>query len=313
MPRNVRSKNWTFTINNPTGLIDATYVSDVEYMVYQEELAETGTPHLQGYVRFKKVTAFSVVKERLGPDNAHIEVAQGTPKENKAYCSKETFPGAERYEYGECPANTQGQRTDLLALRDNVKAGRSFMELANDDHLVPTLARHMNFYNRLTQEARPPVQRPNIAVRFCVGGAGTGKSTCAGLFDDTLGAYAYDRSMNGFWDGYSGQKVLIFDEMNGAVMAPTEFNRICDKGPYRVNIKNGSAPLIADDIRITANYMPDNWWKDTVRWNKDALTRRIHEAHYHEDINTTQIFMTDANGTAMSKLANYLVLNSINL
>lgn len=309
-----RAANWTFTINNPDGLPTAhDFEPDsIEYMVYQEELApETGTLHLQGYIRFRQRVAFALVRASLGGLSPHLEVAKGTPQQNKEYCTKTTFPGAERYEYGTCPSQSRGNRTDLEALRAGVKEGKTFMELVDDDHILPTLARCIPFYTRLTQEAQPPVQRPDTTVRLCVGPAGTGKSTCAGLFDSTLNAYPYDRALNGFWDGYINQPTVIFDEMSGSVMSPTEFNRICDKGPYRVNIKNGSTWLRATDIRITSNFTPEHWWSDKVKWNREALSRRITEVHYHSDLETVKIWNTKPGSDALTQAIGHFSLSGL--
>lgn len=285
----------------------------VEYMIYQEELAPTtGTHHLQGFIRFTRRIPFASIAVSLSGLSPHLEVARGTPAENRKYCSKDTFPGAERYEYGVCPVQERGKRTDIVALRDGVKEGKSFLELADDEVILPTLARHMGFYQRLLQEAAPKIHRPNIAVRFCVGPAGTGKSTCAGLFDTELDAYPYDRALNGFWDGYTGQKSVIFDEMSGAVMSPTEFNRVCDKGPYRVNVKNGSAWLAAEDIRITANYMPEFWWKEGTRFNYEALSRRITECHLHMHLDQPpKIWKSTPGKDALTAMKGHLSLSGL--
>ena len=75
-----QAKNWCITINNPVhgfclGFDDLTDT----YMVCGEEHSQDGqvkgTPHIQGYVQFKKKVRFANVKKRW-PD-AHLEVAKG--------------------------------------------------------------------------------------------------------------------------------------------------------------------------------------------------------------------------------------------
>lgn len=294
-----RAQAWCFTCNNPEGLPTAEDFADVEYMVFQEELApDTGTYHLQGYIRFDRRKTFAVVQEAFGDLSPHLEVAKGTPVQNREYCTKDSsrLPGSQPYEYGVCPKLLPGQRNDIVQLRDAVTAGKSFMDIAGNDETCGTLARHMPFYNRLVVEASPPIQRPDLKVTFCVGPPGTGKSTCCGLFDASVPFYSYDGNLGGFWDGYTGQKRLILDEMCGNVFKPTDFNRVCDKGPYLANIKGSSRYLAATDIRIASNTMPSSWWSSNTKWIAQATYRRIHECHYHPKQGEVHTFVTGPNG-----------------
>lgn len=320
MPKNsqTRSASWTFTLNNPAGPVDREAFADLEYMVYQEEIAPgTGTRHYQGYVRFSKRKVFGAVQAMFAPAGPHLEAAKASPQKNREYCTKVSsrVPGTEPVEYGDCPVTAPGTRSDIVALRDAVKAGKPFLEIADDDGLCEVLARHMPFYNRLTTEASPPIQRPDVRVTFCVGPAGSGKSTCAGLFDAGLDTYVYDRALNGFWDGYVSQKKLIFDEMSGATLKPTEFNRICDRGPYNANIKGSSRYLACTDIRITSNNMPEKWWSAGTKWTPDALYRRIHECHYHPTTGVIHKFKSDENAQpgkrAIDKMRAYFTVMRI--
>lgn len=310
-----RSQSWCFTINNPEGLPDPEDFEDLVYMVYQEEIAPTtGTYHLQGYLRFSKRKSLSVVLSYMDGLSPHLEVARGSPSQNKEYCTKaeSRLSGCVPFEYGECPTQAPGARTDILSMRDAVRSGKTFLEIAADDSLCGTLARHMPFYSRLALEASVPIQRPDVRVTLCVGPAGTGKSTCAGLFDSTVPTYVYDRALNGFWDGYTNQKRLIFDEMSGATLKPTEFNRICDKGPYIANIKGSSRYLACEDIRITANYMPNKWWAEGTKWTPDALYRRIHECHYHPAIGEVKVFKPSAGFRAIDNMRAYFAVMGLN-
>lgn len=88
-----QSKRWVFTLNNYSQL-EETELSilgndaGVEFLVYGRELAETGTPHLQGYIIFRTNRRFNAAKAEL-PEGCHIEVAVGSTAQNVVYCSKE--------------------------------------------------------------------------------------------------------------------------------------------------------------------------------------------------------------------------------
>jgi len=125
-PTRNRAKRWCFTLNNPTPLqrhalahfaINATGLDgrnpNYEYLVYGNETAPTtGTPHIQGYVIFTVAKSLRQAKSALsGPHDApfHLEVARGTPQQNREYCIKD----GDFVEHGECPTVSQGRRTDL--------------------------------------------------------------------------------------------------------------------------------------------------------------------------------------------------------
>ncbi len=110
--RNNPAKNWAFTINN--------YVDDdaekldfifsqghANYLVYGFEVGEEGTPHIQGYVQFKKRLRFNQVKQMVG-GRAHLdeEYQNSTPVANQTYCKKDgNFRefGQLQHKAGTCP------------------------------------------------------------------------------------------------------------------------------------------------------------------------------------------------------------------
>ncbi len=81
------SKHWCFTLNNYT-IEDIEFIcsnSSVERYVFQEEVGELGTPHLQGYLKFKtKKRPFSVFKLL----KFHWEKTKNIQK-SILYCQKE--------------------------------------------------------------------------------------------------------------------------------------------------------------------------------------------------------------------------------
>jgi len=63
--------------------------SEFKYAIFGREICpETKKPHLQGFVSCHKTKLLTQMK-KLFPDGfCHLEIAQGTPKHNKDYCSK---------------------------------------------------------------------------------------------------------------------------------------------------------------------------------------------------------------------------------
>lgn len=83
----LRSRGWFMTINNfsPEDEKNIENIGADQY-IWQEEVGESGTAHLQVFIYFKNPCDFNTVK-RWFP-TAHIEVAKNN-KESIKYCSKE--------------------------------------------------------------------------------------------------------------------------------------------------------------------------------------------------------------------------------
>lgn len=241
------------------------------------------------------------LKQFAGFERAHFEQSRGTPQQNEEYCTKEGAVGGP-YRSGEIAiCSKQGMRNDLVKLRNAVKAGKRFIDLVDDDDLVLPLAKHPRFFERMEKELGQSKAREGVKVTLHYGPAGTGKTHCAcggKLVDDDT--YYFDGTA--YWEGYTNQRRVILDEFGGHVLSPLMFQRVCDKYPLTVPIKGSSAPLCADDIHICTNYLPDRWWKEGTRYNRDAVVRRIHEAHFHHTYMEVERFVSDEDGYAVDKM-----------
>nr|WAE42369.1 MAG: replication associated protein [Cressdnaviricota sp.] len=85
------SKRWLFTLNNYTleemEQMERYLRNNSEGFIYGQEVGEEGTPHLQGYVEFKKKMRMSenkTINKRI-----HWEIAKGDKQTNYNYCSKD--------------------------------------------------------------------------------------------------------------------------------------------------------------------------------------------------------------------------------
>jgi len=109
-----QSTRWVFTLNNyaEADVVFLTQLAEtdaVRYLVVGREIAESGTPHLQGFVIF--TTNHRLRAARLAISNrAHLEVARGTSAQAATYCKKE----GNFEEFGQIPDGTgQGKRNDF--------------------------------------------------------------------------------------------------------------------------------------------------------------------------------------------------------
>lgn len=113
-----QGKYWCFTLNNPEHAIcDIPF--DVNYMVYQGEIGDSGTYHFQGYVEFAGNKRISALKKFL--PSAHWEKRRGTAEQARDYAMKEESRVEGPFEYGTFTGSRQGQRTDLQDACDLVR------------------------------------------------------------------------------------------------------------------------------------------------------------------------------------------------
>lgn len=205
------------------------------YLVFQTEMGEQGTLHFQGYLEFKAQVRFSHIKRFL--PTAHIELARGTPQQCDEYCSKEETRMDGPYRFGTM-SRGQGSRSDVLALRNAVRAGATDRELFDDDECAGPAIRYPSGVARLRAAFEVPPERPDVRVIFHFGPPGTGKTHCA----HSAEAFYFDGNSGEFWVGYNGQDTLILDEFGGHVLKPLIFQRLCDKYPLWLPIKGGQVP-----------------------------------------------------------------------
>lgn len=114
-----------------------------------------GTPHLQGYVEFKKTIRLNAVKKIIS-NRAHVEQARGTPTQNKTYCSKD----GDFCEYGNTGNQSQGRRTDLDDIKDAIDEG------ANDMQIAESFFGQWVRYRSSFQAYRALKQRPSVTPSF---------------------------------------------------------------------------------------------------------------------------------------------------
>lgn len=111
VPPGSRSRAWCFTYNNyDDEVIRRLDALTCERIIVGKEVAPTtGTPHLQGYVRFAQPARFSWWKNNF--PKASVRIAKGTDAQNEVYCSKESVVINRGVNYAENLVSSRGKRT----------------------------------------------------------------------------------------------------------------------------------------------------------------------------------------------------------
>lgn len=284
-----KSRNWCFTINNPSDEQPLSIPNRCKLLIANREVGTNGTPHLQGYIEFSSPVALSLL--RNWEPTGHYEIRKGTQLEAIKYCLKdfwdeasgtpawgfdltiESLEGFGLQTYGiDGTQNIQAfieslnnvKTSKLTLLKNLIDGGATDKELADTD--FDTWARS---YRALKEYRLLCVQPRDHAmdIQVIYGPTGTGKSKyCRDTFDTP-----YWKQRGKWWDNYSQQEVVILDEFYGWLQWDVLL-RMCDRYPLMVETKGGQVQFTSKTIVFTSNTEPSQWYKDKYF---DAFVRRV--------------------------------------
>lgn len=213
---------------------------------------------------------------------AHIEMRIGTQAQAMVYCRKpesKVIGGLDGL-YG-VPA-VQGQRTDLLAIRDEIMEGATQYEIAVDH--FPTWVRNYRafalFAGLHANHLSASTPRPFPVIIILWGVSGTGKSHWAE--ENFPGALWLSRPQAGsvWFDLMTPRhRVVVIDEYYSWLTVDFLL-RLCDHYPLQLPTKGGfiqCPPLTT--VVFTSNDDPRTWYHDWENFpqQKIAFWRRIEE------------------------------------
>lgn len=256
----------------------------VTYAVWQIEKAPgTGRLHVQGYVEFSKALGMQAIKDAIGDNTAHIEEAKGTSTENKKYCSKSDSRIDGPFEFGK--QREQGKRSDLAAVYEDVKAGKTLVEVMDNNPVA-----YIKF-SRGIKDARFLIQqkaafkRRDVVVTVIWGQTGTGKTRSVLDEHGDENVFILNKQSSGsqiWWDGYDGQNVLLIDEFYGWIPYDSLL-RLLDIYNTSLPVKGSFTHAGWTRVYITSNKHPRDWYKNVAEKEgrigeiPAALERRMHK------------------------------------
>lgn len=263
------SRNWFLTVNNPT-TNTLPQLPNERFAIWQKEVGESGTPHLQATIVFPSKVAFSTMKKTY--PTAWIGHVKSLPAAIN-YCRKEDTRVDGPWTRGEEPR--QGKRTDIERcielVVDNLGAKRPFKAAAMT--MPSTLAKYHKGIEFVATQLIPDREEvPEVHVYFGKTGKGKTRHAKAWLPD----AWEWGPAMKQWFTGYLGQQEAIFDEFRGQIPY-AELLMILDRYTCSREIKGGMVSFVASKIAITSPVPPVMWYPrqcektDSV----DQLMRRI--------------------------------------
>lgn len=267
-----KTRSFVFTINNYTPIDELeveTASAFADYLIYGREVGEQGTPHLQGFIRFKHPVTNRRVSDLLS--RARIDRAKGTPYENFVYCSKD----GDFVEFGERPTNTK---------RNNKQMWKDIIAWAEEGNVERIKEEYPHAYFLHHKKILDLRRRGNgilegeLENEWWVGPTGTGKSRRLWQQYPTH----YSKSLNKWWDGYDDEEIVAIEEFHpDAGKYLSSFVKIwADRYPFSPEIKGGQLKKIRPKkIIILSNYTPDECFEN----QQDLLPikRRFKVVHFN--------------------------------
>jgi len=251
-----KSRKFFITINYAEGgtwdeneweLLKST-VSAGEYGICAKEVGDkNGIHHLHGYVRYTNPRSWKKIK-KLFP-RANIQAAKGSDFD-QVYLQKE----GEYFEHGKPSETTQGQRTDLIEVKDKIMEGASVDDLTVENPML------FHQYGRTLDRLESIALRKRFRTEmtkglWITGPSGSGKSHQA--FEGFSPETHYVKNLNEeWWDGYKGQQTVILNEFRGQITF-SELLDLVDKWPKQVKWRGReSVPFLAKLVIVTSVRTP---------------------------------------------------------
>lgn len=281
-----RSRRWCVTLNNYT-LADinnfraavSTPNSSIKYIVFQEEVGENGTAHLQAYVELEAQATMTRLKNQLGR-RIHCEVARGSSKQASDYCKKDDTrkPGTTFTEVGD---RFRTKAENLEEVTEQIKQGKSIQNIALDNSVL--FVHHHRGLERLKDATmKHRTENPVVVINWGESGAGKSYSTLECIKEQKKEAYYIPnrpRTGKWFWEGYNYEELCVIDDFKPSHFKMHDLMALMNNTPFNVETKFGHKKLRMTELIINSNEPPAEWYKgvpDEVQ-GKKALLRRMQQ------------------------------------
>ena len=240
------SKNWCFTINNPTDddMLPLQDNPKIKYIIVGKETGTEGTEHAQGFLILHSNMRLTAIKKLL--PRAHLEMAKGSAQQAADYCKKD----GDFTEQGELPLTRKqiGEAESERWKRIRTLATEGKLEEIEDKIYVT----HYRTLQAISKDhPRKQETLPELTNLWYVGESGTGKSRLAR--ESNPGAYI--KNCNKWWDGYNDEEVVIVEDIdNNHEVLGHHIKLWTDHYPFTAEIKGGSKVIRPKQIIFTSNF-----------------------------------------------------------
>lgn len=288
-----------------------------EYIKYGlfgfETCPTTGRKHLQGYIQLKKKNGLGFLKKNIH-HNAKFINAKGNLKAQYTYISKED---TEPTEWGSATEKIKGGRNDIKNVRKWINEGDNMLQILQKATSFQSIKVAQVFFQYEQLDPRAFWQRE---LYWYHGRTGLGKSKRA----HKEAAERCDADPNGgfwklpvkneiaYWNGYCGQKYVIFDEYRPKRVPMDHILQLTDHYDCHVDVKQSGCKWRAQAIWITANKSPEKMFEYEGKQHEkiDQLLRRITKTIHFKSIGQDEVSQEEYedNWTEQEKIEGYRVV-----
>lgn len=296
MAKDTRTRKWQVTINNPIdhGMDHARIrevLSDMEleYSCMSDEIGAEGTYHTHVFLQGRNQIRFSTMKNKF--PGAHFEMCKGTAQENRDYIKKEGKWATSKKketnlpetfeEFGECPVERPGKRSDLDDLYDMIRAGKTDKEIMDEDARYMLNLDKIERARQIVLESRYRDTFRQLHVEYWWGPTGTGKTR--GVMEkygyaNVFRVTDYDHP----FDSYRQQDVVVFEEFRSSLKIQDMLNYL-DGYPLELPCRYQNKIACYTKVYLITNVHLDDQYVTVQKEHPGtyaAFMRRIHETRY---------------------------------
>jgi hypothetical protein len=163
--------------------------------------------------------------------------------------------------------NNQGERTDLIKIRDEIQEGLTQRELLLKYEVTSSQLKVVDRYYTYLEPKRK--SKPNIY--WIHGSTGSGKTKY--VYDNFKDIYEKDSTK--WWDQYDQNETILIDNFRPCQFKFDALLRILDRYPKRLEIKGGFRQLNSKNIIMTTPKDPKTTFGHKYEEDIDQLLRRI--------------------------------------
>lgn len=263
-----KERQWCFTQFGYNNEMVEKYknLKNIKYLIFGYEVCRaTNREHLQGFIFFENPRCFNGLKKQF--PTAHWSPGYRTKNAlcRERYCKKD----GNFYERGDPPS--QGMRTDLEGCHELLKKGGD-LKACFDSNFGITCKFYKAFEKYLNLSTLHRKEKPEIYWLW--GDTGTGKTRSA--VDHSESYYIKDNTK--WWDGYSHEEVVIFDDFDGRIPIK-DMLRYTDRYPVSGETKFGYTPINSACMYITSDISPTEMYANSPHLLCQLLRRLTSVRH----------------------------------
>lgn len=283
-----RGTRWVLTWNNPPEdwfdvIKQHSEELGIVYFVGGQEIApETGTPHIQGYMRLEKMKWGYQIMRVL--NHAWIDIARGSEADNIRYCKKD----GKYMELGD-PVTGEGRK---LCRRDYWNGLlKDLITLSDPEFEAKYPYESVQYWGKLREikiqkNRRYDIYTGDLKMKnvWIWGPTGTGKSRWAREIIEA--SKIYPKTPNKWWNGYDPltHRVVVYEDYDRETKGMTQYIKIwADRYPFLAEIKNSHTWVCPADycLIITANHCIQDSFPNVSVEDIDAISRRFTQIEMH--------------------------------